>query len=539
MILKKISIKNFKSIYDELVIDFDDIKGFWKIEGSVGAGKTTIGEAIIYGLFGSVKGKTNRELISWGEKKCTIIIDCISKGHYLHIDRTIGHDLDVLVDNEPLVFTNKRDAQSQLEEEYYDVSRMTLELLCIISFNNFKSLANLNTTDSKLFLDQVFGFYTLTNYSDICKIKRKEVYDELSKFQSQKNSLVSQIRKIEDLSNIERIEGESAEIKEEIKSVEKSRKEFENKFTAWDETTRKDIRALDNELTKIKTLGTNKAKEIKFIEQGKCPTCGAPIDQSQLEIKKAERDVLLKQYNEINDRLKSAQTKYEDDKKKLKREDDTYVEQLREFRKLLTKLEEQEKRLNINTKEIEQLKVSVKEVDEKITELEKDITEWEQLQDILSIDVRQKILSSFIPLLNKSVNEYTRQLQLPYIVSFDNQFRCNINIFGVNSPISIASLSTGQCKSLDTSIILGVLKVIFSGVKFNIMFLDELFSNLDSELRNTICKVLKNEINDNQTIFIISHQELPDTYFDGSIHAELHYKSNSIKQSKYSFNSVN
>ena len=65
MILKKIKVHNFKSIYGDFEMNFDDIKGFWKIEGSVGSGKTTIGEAIIYGLFGTVKGKNNRDLISW------------------------------------------------------------------------------------------------------------------------------------------------------------------------------------------------------------------------------------------------------------------------------------------------------------------------------------------------------------------------------------------------------------------------------------------------------------------------------------------
>jgi DNA repair exonuclease SbcCD ATPase subunit len=68
MIINKIKIQNFKSIYDELVLDFNDIKGLWKIGGTVGSGKTTIGEAIIFGLFGSIKGKNNGELISWGNK---------------------------------------------------------------------------------------------------------------------------------------------------------------------------------------------------------------------------------------------------------------------------------------------------------------------------------------------------------------------------------------------------------------------------------------------------------------------------------------
>ena len=87
----------------------------------------------------------------------------------------------VEVDGEELVFSNKRDAQLQLEKEYYDTSKVTMELLCIISFNNFKSLATLNTQDTKKFLDQVLGFYTLTTYADACKQLKFNNISEMNK----------------------------------------------------------------------------------------------------------------------------------------------------------------------------------------------------------------------------------------------------------------------------------------------------------------------------------------------------------------------
>lgn len=93
-------------------------------------------------------------------------------------------------------------------------------------------------------------------------------------------------------------------------------------------------------------------------------------------------------------------------------------------------------------------------------------------------------------------------------------------------------LSTGQLKTVDMCIILGVLKVIFNGIHFNVMFLDELFSNMDPDLRSMVCSVLKKELKENQTIFIISHQELFDTNFDGTISAKLSY-SDSKEKSLY------
>jgi DNA repair exonuclease SbcCD ATPase subunit len=532
MILKKIKVHNFKSIYGDFEMNFDDIKGFWKIEGSVGSGKTTIGEAIIYGLFGTVKGKNNRDLISWGEKNCKVSIECISKGHELVINRNIKGDLDVLVDGESLVFTNKRDAQSQLEEEYYDISKMTLELLCIISFNNFKSLSNMTPADTRAFLDQVFGFSILTEYSDICKNKRKDVSSSIIETQYRKESVLNQIKKIRSIANIEKIEGDLSVVKAQIKENETKKENYKREYNNSINKTKEEVRTKQDELAQIKVLGANKAKEIKFIEQGTCPTCGADIDQSQLEIKKQEREVFLKQYKEAEKQIQDNQLwllgeldKYN---RKIKKYNDTHSELIT----LKTKLEEQERRASINTKEIDVLNEDAKQIDNEINRLHIDEEEWSQLYEILSTSIRQNILSSFIPLLNSSIQEYTRQLNLPYIIEFDNQFKCSIKLFGIDRNINISSLSTGQLKTIDMCIILGVLKVIFSGVNFNIMFLDELFSNMDIELRSKVCNVLKSELKENQTIFIISHQEISDANFDGSISAKLNY-SNGVEKSKY------
>ena len=536
MILNKIKVHNFKSIYGDFELNFDEIKGFWKIEGPVGAGKTTIGEAIIFGLFGDIKGKNNKDLISWGEKKGSVYIECQSKGHNLKIFRQIGSDTNVLVDDEPLVFTNKRDAQTQLEEEYYDVSKMTLELLCIISFNNFKSLSNMTPADSRTFLDQVFGFSVLTGYSDECKLKRKEVVEAATRTAYERNGLIAQIKKIRDLSNIARIEGDIAETKAEFAKINDELSFKKKQKAEWQANIKKELREKQDELARIKTLGANKAKEIKFIEQGICPTCGAPIDQSQLAIKKEEREVFLKQYHEIDAQIKTAIAVSTKTNEAFEAKENELEKKRTSLSMLLSKLEEQERRSSIDTKEIVELQNKAKQTEKEITGLKKDEEEWGQLYEILSTQIRQKILSSFIPLLNSSIQEYTRQLNLPYIIEFDNQFKCSVKKFSVEKPINISLLSTGQLKTIDMCIILGVLKVIFSGVNCNIMFLDELFSNMDLELRSMICNVLKKELKPNQTIFIISHQEISDSNFDGSINVKLTY-FNTLDKSEYQIKS--
>ena len=537
MKLLKIHIRGFKSIYNDLTLDFTDIKGFWRINGPVGSGKTTIGEAIIFGLFGSIHGKNNGDLTSWGEKSTLVEVWCQTKDRHLYIKRDInkygGSSIYAEVDGEELIYTNKRDAQKQLEEEYYDISRITLELLCIISFNSFKSLATLNTNDTKQFLDQVFGFYILTNYADKCRINKSETQELLREQQNKSSNLQSQIDKLTSLTNIKHIEGNIKDIKEENNVRNKQLQDTVKESTRIRGELNKQISELTKKLGSIKSLGQNKSKEIQFIEKGKCPTCGAPIDQSQLEIKKQERQALLEQYNTINENVKSL-TKERDDK------DISYEKEIHELNvkisennTLIAQLQAQENNISITTQEIDNIKRELEEVNQQITSVQSDYNQWNQLFEILSVDVRYKILRSFIPLINNSIRDYTTQFQLPYIIEFDESFKCSISLFGVKQDIPLSSLSTGQLKVVDISIILGVLKTIMNSANFNICLLDELLSNMDIELRQVICKVLKENLKEDQTLFIITHTELEDKYFDGALEACLEYRDDIHKCSKY------
>ena len=529
MYIEKIKIENFKSIYDPLELDFTNIKGLWKINGDVGSGKTTIGEAVIFGLFGSIKGKNNADLISWGKKHGLIEVWCRARNKSIYIKREINaygmSPIYVEVDGEEVIFTNKRDAQSQLENEYYDISRVTVELLCIISFNNFKSLATLNTADTKKFLDQVLGFYILTQYGDVCKELRSENKQKINDIYNSIRNVQGQINKLKDIANMARIEGDLDQVKSDKKELDDKLKQLTSDYKETKELITNELEELNSKLSSIKTLGANKKKEIDFIEKGTCPTCGAPIDQSQLEIKKKEREVLLDNYNDINGKviqkrgeLGACASDYTLQKNKIN-------EKLTEINSLKYKLEEQARRQTINEDEIKNLENKVEEYNKEVMRYTQEDTEWEMLWQILSNDIRSKILSSFIPTLNENIIKYSQRLQQPYIISFDSSFKCGIKLAGIDQEIALSSLSTGQLKTVDMIIILGVLGTILGGESCNVMFLDELFSNLHSDLRNEMCGVLKDFISEDQTLFIISHYDLDDRYFDGSIKMRLERKN--------------
>lgn len=525
MRINKIRIENFKSFYEPVELNFDEIRGFWRLTGNVGSGKTSISDAILFGLFGSVNGKNNSDLISWNRKHGKVELWCESKGNSLYIKRQLNaygqSPTYVEVNGEELIASNKRNIQTQLENDYYDISRMSVELLCIISFNNFRSLATLNTSDTKKFLDQVLGFYTLTQYIDKCKELKADNQQAITNINHSIVRVQGQIDKIRELSNIQKIDGDQTETKKVISGLNSQISLLTEEYNSTISKIRDELMQANQDLASIKTLGTNKAKEIAFIEKGICPTCGAPIDQSQLEIKKQERQVFLEQYKAVDQKIKSINVNINDVKSKYNSKKQDIQNELDTSKRLLIKLQEQAKRLNINTSEIENLNNQIIDLTNTLSRYNIEDQEWELLYSILSNDVKYHILNSFIPVLNSNISRYTQRLHLPYIITYDASFTCSIEKIGINQKISLSSLSTGQMKTVNMSIILGLLSTIIGSNRLNILFLDELLSNMHKDLCDEVCSILRSNMKVGDTIFIVSHIETDNKYYDGIINVHL------------------
>ena len=193
MIIHNIKIRNFKSCYGEHSFDFDKLNGLVKLSGPIGSGKTTLGEAIIWGLYGTVKGQNNGQLVSWNCKECEIELNLSSKNKDIHIIRNISKPLIIEINGKTLSASNKRDTQSILEEELLDVPKLAVIKMCIISFNQFNSLASMNPNETKMFLDEIFGFKLFSDYNNEVVLERKNEQNEIIKLQALYDENIQQI----------------------------------------------------------------------------------------------------------------------------------------------------------------------------------------------------------------------------------------------------------------------------------------------------------------------------------------------------------
>ena len=532
MKIDNIKIHNFKSIRD-YSMDFNKLKGLWEITGPVGAGKTSLSEALIYGLFGSVKDKNVSDLITWGEKKMEVQVSMESKGHTIDIIRSAGtgSKFMVNVDGTPLISSKKTELQKELEANYYDISKLTLETLCIISFKGFKSLATLTPADSRKFLNSTFGLEVITDLSDLAKEHKNDVNSEMSHLQTEIVGLDSQKKVYDNFFKIEEkfTQDEVDVLLRDQESQKSIYAEIKQKSLNEYNEVSKELSSIKRDQGIIEAKGREVAKNINFISKGVCPTCGAKLDTSNLNNYIKERDELRDKYKEISEKGAEVQNLLNEISQKGHKELEEVNSKLTDISKKLTKAQEylvQEKKCTQNIEEIDKKR---EEVQKDLTKLECEYNEWQDLAKILESESRPSIISTIIPSLNKKISEYCAALAFNYSIIFNDQFKCVIKNNNLNIEIPISSLSTGQLKTVDIVIIMAILDILMNGCDFNIHFLDELFSNMDIELRGKMCEILKSKQNSEQSIFVISHASLPSNSIDGTIEIDLK-NGNSIFQ---------
>jgi DNA repair exonuclease SbcCD ATPase subunit len=524
MQIDRIRLSNFKSI-SELDLNFQEMNGLWEISGAVGVGKTTIGEAIIYGLFGSVRGKTNESLISWGKKHALVETWVYCKNTHVYIRREINaygqSPLTATADGEEIIASDKRSIQGILENEWFDIPRQTLELLCVISFNNFKSLSTLNTQESRDFLNSTISFDKLTSYEEWCKEQIKTINTTIFQIESDKRAAHAS------LDTIDRLLPEIPTYVS-LDAIDNLIKKKTDEFKAVQETNRKELKRLNRVadcsvaehrvvVGKIKEL----KKSIKQLSGATCPLCGQPIDEKHKEHLQQELSALEieeSRLNEISEKDCKAVLDFQGDMGARESKLDNTLTSLNAERFKTKQYTEIIKRHKM---EKERHNQTIVESDKKLEGLKRNIQEYQEMIDFIRDTVRPTIISSIIPSINIHIDHYLKLAHQNYIINYDENFKCMMkNPYGELMPIS--SLSTGQKKVIDMIIILAFIKTFITQIDFNLYFLDELIGNIDADLRDTMCGLLRDTLDKRDVMFLISHSPINQQYLDGVIKVEMH-----------------
>jgi len=546
MLINEIGIKVFKSFgNNEQSLKLNTEKGeLILLTGSNGNGKSSFIESFEYVLYGKVKSMKRKKWATLNTLPNRINnelqnrIKFISNGTEVEIIRGINPSTLKLIENG---IENDRAGKANLDEKiegYIGMDIETFKSFISMSINDFKNFISLSNDEKQLLLDKLFNLEVINILNQILKDLNKANKLQLTRHDSEISTLSDSIESIR--RSIEKsIEKEKLNIQSEIDTIKEQMESKKSDYQLLKEKVEK-IKSKENELKseldkekeQYITLNSeikSAQKDIDLYDSGKCPTCGTDFDNDHFHNLK---DVLLEKKksveairSEIESNIKSIREK----QTKLQGISDTTTKTFNDITYLLKNYKSQIDRLQSQKdKESGQSSTNVSEFENTIVELEskKEVSSeyqttcrekesyYKELTKVFGEDgVKRSIIASIIKPINHFINENVRKMNLPFQVQLDETFTAQIKQFG--APIEHDSLSTGETRKINISILIAYLKLIRTKKHINILFLDEVFSSIDIEGCEDILNLLKSFANDYKiNIFVVHHAILNQELFD-------------------------
>ena len=559
MLISELGIKGFKSYgNNEQVLKLNTEKGeLILLVGNNGAGKSSLLDSFDYTLYGKTRGKKKRwstlsTLPNRINGELLNRVKFISNGVNVEVKRGISPSVLELWENDVL---NERAGKSNIDEkieDYIGIDLETFKSFISLSINDFKNFISLSNEEKQLLLDKLFNLEVINILNGILKDIAKNNKVRAASFDAEIRTLDDSISSIqrsidkaierqkeearlalerekEDIqSEIDRITGEMNSKKDDYKSLKDKIDKIKEKESELNNELDNEKKQYINTQNDIK----NVQREIDLYDSGKCPTCRTDFNSDHFV---ALRDSFVEKklsFENIKVEIEGNITKVKERQVKLKVlsestttafNDLNYL--LRSYKseidKLVQKKTSQTVSVNTTPVNIQEFQSTIEELEDKKIVSKDNITicrekdlYYKEMNRIFGEDgVKKSIISGIIKPINHFIAENIKKMSLSFEVRLDETFTAEIKQLG--SPIEHDSLSTGETKKVNISILIAYLKLIRTKRHINILFLDEVFSSIDIEGIDSILALLKSFANDyNINIFVVHHAILNQEMFD-------------------------
>ena len=571
VIFKKISIKNFLSIGDKSIeLDFDSgislITGINSDKGGRnGVGKSSLVESVYWCLFGSTIRdiKKDKVIHNQTDKNCVVVMEFIieinNKSKKYKLTRSLEPTKIVLLEDGNDITLSTMPKTDELIKELIGANEEVFQNAVIMTANNTLPFMAQKKIDKRKFVEGIlnlgiFGQMLLKTRADYNEYKKENdilgsVFStqnkNLSLYQNQieKNKEIK-TQKIESLKNKILDNTKKIDLYIDNSSIEIKIQEKRDFIISKENSTLKledGLLKIENELQKLFKDQLESDFEVKNIKEriseakkkeGTCPTCK----------RKYENDDICIDINDLSEKLSTNLDKNEKINKKIS----TFADKKRTLKSAISsnkfeieKLNKEIQQLLVDSKEIyhlkdkndellkdieeiknskdnvddliENVKKEIKESEDKIQKLQKQLLILETAKFVVSEEgVKSYIVKKMLSVLNSQLNFYLKTLNAPCTCEFNELFE--ETIYNSNGKeCSYFNFSGGERKRIDIAILFmfqDILK-LQTGVSFNISMYDELFdSALDESGVFNVMDVLKDRVEKTQeTIYIISHNK--------------------------------
>lgn len=558
IIFEKLKYKNFLSTGNSFTEIDLQAAPTTLVVGQNGAGKSTMLDALSFGLF----GKAHRKI-----SKRQLINTINSKDALVEVEFTIGSKKYRIVRGiKPNVFeiyvngvmldqsSHAKEYQQILEKNILKLNHKSFHQIVVLGSGSFVPFMQLGQSQRRDVIEDLLDINVFSKMNQLLKEKisllKISISENDHKLEVVDTKIKSQKKYIRDLTaittaNRKKKESEIKELREKIKSLTKQNSKLSKSIEELLPTYTDQLQALTDKKTKLTTYNTQfktkvKAvvKESKFFEENEsCPTCEQTISE---DLRKEKLATTQKKAKELNQAMEMASEELSNINSKI----DDVNEQISIIQKDQTEMYSNNKSISQFQNQVDNIQTDIDELVNNTGNMGQANDDLEKLNDqkhecqdekyrlneqasynrvaselLKDTGIKTKIIKQYIPVINQLTNQYLQILDFFVHFDLDENFQETIRSRHRDS-FTYDSFSEGEKQRIDLSLLFTWRQVakMKNSVATNLLILDETFdSSLDDDGVDNLMKII-NSLGGDTNVFVISHKaELEDAQFEDKL----------------------
>ena len=541
---KYVRWKNFLSTGNQFTEIQLDGNSTTLIIGENGAGKSTILDALCFGLFGKPFRNINKPqlLNSVNGSNCEVEVDFKIGSKSFKVIRCIKPNVFEIYINGKMYNqdANSRDYQKYLEQQILKLNYRSFTQVVILGSSTFIPFMQLKARQRREVVEDILDIQIFSLMNMLLKQKLKTIQESqrdinygvdltTEKIALQKK-YIDDVKKNKGKLISEKtllLNGNEEEVHSRQKKVNDLKlinEDLTSNTSHFDKMSDK-VQKLKNINATLTEKRSSTKKYVDFFEKNDdCPVCQQHIDETfkenMLKTKQSEFDKFDKGLKDLKDELKKQEGLLSDINKHIKqiRENDAEIGKIDYS---IKELEKFNKTLRSEIDNLESGEISKDDMS-KLTKLEKSLKAQQKQQLGLREDqtyaeaarsmlmdsgIKTKIIKQYIPIMNKLINTYLTAMEFYVNFTLNENFEETIKSRH-RDEFTYASFSEGEKMRIDLALLFTWRAVakMKNSTNTNLLILDEIFdSSLDSTGTDEFLKILNTL--DGENVFVISHKQ--------------------------------
>ena len=541
---EKVRWRNFLSTGNQFTEIQLDRNSTTLIIGENGAGKSTILDAMCFGLFGKPFRNINKPqlLNSVNASSAVVEVEFRIGTKKVKVIRGIKPNIFEIYVNGKLYNqdANSRDYQKYLEQQILKLNYRSFTQVVILGSSTFVPFMQLKSKHRREVVEEILDIQIFSLMNMLLKQQLKTISDDMRevdyKFSLTTEKVALQEKYIDEMfmhkenlikEKTSLIGGNEEEIFKktlEISFYTTNNKELLSYIADTDKVNDKHTKLKDIQ-SQLKEKHRAHTKLVGFFESNEdCPTCQQHIDEtfksSMIDKKKGEADKVNSGMEELKEELNKVTSRQEEINViavKI-RENEVYIAkenssliQLEKFNATLQSEIDQLTNGEVNKNdhnELKTLKETLSGLDMQKSKLREDQTYSEAARSMLQdTGIKTKIIKQYLPIMNKLINTYLMSMEFYVNFTLNDNFEETIKS-RYRDEFTYDSFSEGEKMRIDLALLFTWRAVakMKNSTNTNLLILDEIFdSSMDSTGTDEFLKIL-NTLGD-ENVFVISHKQ--------------------------------